>query len=114
MNPSLPIIAGLCAFSCSVTSVLSQDEVSTVPSTAPTPVAAEVEAARGSNAPGIRSSESDVDRRLREVLNAADTRYWKNRARTKTLPEDRWSPRQAGWIDASGRPLVINWPWWAW
>ncbi len=110
MNPFLPIIACLCAFSCSVTSVLSQDEVSTV---APTPVAAEVEVARTERS-GIQSSESDVDRRLREVLNSANTRYWKNRARTNTLPEDRWSPQQAGWIDASGRPLVINWPWWAW
>ena len=110
MNPFLTIIASLSAISCSVTTVLSQDEVSTV---APTPVAAEGEGARTERS-GIQSSESDVDRRLREVLNAADNRYWKNRARTKTLPKDRWTPRQAGWIDASGRPLGINWPWWAW
>ena len=113
MNPFLPIIAGLCAFSFSVTSVLSQDEASTVPPTSPTPVAAEVEAP-GLERSVFQSSESDVDRRLREALNAADNRYWKNRARMKTLPKDRWTPRQAGWIDASGRPLVINWPWWAW
>ena len=113
MNLTLPIIACLCASSFSVTSVLSQDEVSIVPSTSPAAVADEVEVA-GIEHSRVQSSESDVDRRLREALNAADNRYWKNRARMKTLPKDRWTPRQAGWIDASGRPLVINWPWWAW
>ena len=58
--------------------------------------------------------ETEVDRRVREILNAANARYWKRRVHTKTLPGDRWTPQQAGWIDASGRPLVVNWPWWAW
>jgi hypothetical protein len=60
------------------------------------------------------ATETDVEKRVREILNDANTRYWKNRARMKTLPEDRWTPQQAGWVDASGRPLVANWPWWAW
>lgn len=113
MNSILPIIVCLCASSSPVTSVLSQDEVSTVPPTPPTPVTVEV-GVTGIERPEAQSPESDVDRRLREALNAADNRYWKKRARMKTLPKDRWTPRQAGWIDASGRPLVINWPWWAW
>lgn len=113
MNPIQPIIVCLCASSFSVTSVLSQDAAPTAPPAPPTPVTAEVEVA-GTERPEARPAESDVDRRLREALNAADKRYWKKRSRMKTLPGDRWTPRQAGWIDASGRPLVINWPWWAW
>ena len=110
MIPVLPIIISLSAAQAPMTSVPAQDELSTATSTRTTSDAgvARIESSE------IDSTESEVDRRLREALNAANTRYWKNRVRMKTLPDDRWTPQQAGWVDASGRFLVVNWPWWAW
>ena len=100
MNPLFPLIVCLSATPVPMMSVHSQDDRSIA---APAQVTSEVD-----------PTESEVDRRVREALNAANTRYWKNRARMKTLPDDRWTPQQAGWVDASGRFLVVNWPWWAW
>jgi hypothetical protein len=115
MNPFLPIITCLLVPSTLSWAMPVQDDVSKIQSTE---VISEVEMPKTEIA-NTEVSETEVDRRVRErrvreILNEANTRYWKNRARTKTLPEGRWNPQQAGWIDASGQPLVINWPWWAW
>ena len=110
MNPLFPIIVCLSATPVPMVSVHSQDDRTIA---APAQVTSDVEAARIESLE-VDPTESEVDRRVREALNAANTRYWRNRVRMKTLPDDRWTPQQAGWIDASGRLLVVNWPWWAW
>ena len=102
MNPVPAIILCLFAPSPSFWSPMTQEAVP------------QVESIEVVTALETGASETDVDRRVREILDEANSRYWRNRARTRTLPEDRWTPQQAGWVDASGRPLVANWPWWAW
>ena len=110
MNPILPIIVSLVAPPTSAPAV--QDEG---PRIRPVTEVSIIEVAPIEAPQRDRiESESEVDRRVRDILNEANTRYWKNRVRTKTLPLDRWTPQQAGWMDASGRPMVLNWPWWAW
>tara|TARA_B100001059_G_scaffold176220_1_gene176640 strand:- start:1264 stop:1596 length:333 start_codon:yes stop_codon:yes gene_type:complete len=110
MNPILPIVLFLVAPPTSAAVV--QDDGPRVRPMADVSIIEVV----SSEAPERDRTEpqSAIDRRVRDILNDANARYWKNRARTKTLPLDRWTPQQAGWMDASGRPLVINWPWWAW
>ncbi|MBB47101.1 MAG: hypothetical protein CMJ33_00770 [Phycisphaerae bacterium] len=106
MNLVLSITFGLLAFSTPPASVPVQDAVSE--STGIEVIVQPVDVLR------VDPKESDVDRRLREAISAANARYWRKRVRMDTLPVGHWTPRQAGWIDVSGHPLVRNWPWWAW
>ena len=106
MNLVLSIMLVLCAHTTSTPEVPVQDAVSE--STAIEVTVQPVDVLRAN------PEESDVDRSLREVLTAANARYWRKRVRMDTLPVGQWTPRQAGWIDVSGHPLVRNWPWWAW
>ena len=110
MNLILPIISLVAVPSISALPV--QDQAPTVRPLTEVSVT-ELAQSEGPERERIES-RSAIDRRVQDILNDANARYWKNRARMKTLPQDRWTPQQAGWMDASGRPLVVNWPWWAW
>lgn len=62
----------------------------------------------------VTGDETEVDLRLRRVLDEAERRYWRRRVETRTMIDDSWYPEDAGWVDQDGTLVPARMPWWIW